>query len=172
MRDSLIGKRVTYGDYTGVIVSVGSDRIPKMKVDSDFQSECDLKELPCHNHSLYVDITDFSELVFHKPHYDPIGMLLKLLELCLQSKKVGVDAFYEYSPLINGVEIRVNEDGWDYMRDSSGNILVDDEGEELIKDKDFKSEFNIENMDAIMEAISYMENLIARKAAANGEKDT
>jgi len=38
--------------------------------------------------------------------------ILNLLSLCLQAKEKGIDAFLDYSPHVNGYDLRVFNHGW------------------------------------------------------------
>lgn len=53
--------------------------------------------------------------------------LLQLFELCMKAKEYGIDAFFDYSPHVNGVEVRVYENGWveDVHWDKSFNAYTD-----------------------------------------------
>lgn len=40
------------------------------------------------------------------------GRILRLLEICLRLKDYGIDAFFEYEPHVEIVNIKIHENGW------------------------------------------------------------
>lgn len=95
--------------------------------------------------------------------------LIQLFELCLKAKEVGVDAFFDYLPHIDGVNLRVYENGWGLLRDEHGELVRDENGEPIQRNSDRNfciytdSELFKENMESARE---YLTELTSVKKGA------
>lgn len=92
--------------------------------------------------------------------------IIELFRLCLKAKEVGIDAFFDYSPHVDKITVRVHENGWDYVKDENGDYLLDVNGDEISPDYDKRFYFDAYDKETINEVLAYLVNLISDKEKA------
>lgn len=94
-------------------------------------------------------------------------VLAELLRLCLKAKEHGIDAFFNYQPHVDWVDLTVYKNGWNWLLDENGNRIKDEESDtyKIVK-RDYETTISLSENDTLGldRAIKYLTDCIEEKA--------